>query len=188
MPDIFEIQPDWCRMPLPEKEFEWDEWQLEHPAYIEKWEKVLRFDPGEVYERIGNQLDPYKRIHSIPIGDIFPDFKNGLCGCGCGKKLEGRYKRWADHHCSSFSFAVRSIICNIHQIPSFYIGKYYGDECIECKTDANLQLDHIIPIKHGGGGSWLRNYQWLCHDCHVDKTNEDFGRNQKDRTQFKMDL
>ena len=182
MSDIFEIQPDWCRKPLPFKEFEWSDWELEYPKYVKKWERVLRYDPTELYERIGHLIDPHKRILSIGMYEFFPPKGTGLCDCGCGQKLEGRRSRWATHECSSFVFAVRSIICNIHQIPSDYITRYFGEKCVECEGIENLQLDHIIGVKHGGGGCWLPNYQWLCRACHTPKTNKDFGWKSKNPT------
>lgn len=45
-------------------------------------------------------------------------------------------------------------------------------------TVSPLKVDHIFPVKLGGGGGWLSNYQLLCHKCHVEKTNEDFGWKQ----------
>lgn len=38
-----------------------------------------------------------------------------------------------------------------------------------------IKVDHVVPVKLGGGACWLSNYQLLCHDCHVGKTNTDFG-------------
>lgn len=47
-----------------------------------------------------------------------------------------------------------------------------------CNSSKHVKLDHIVPVKFGGGGCWLNNYQLLCHNCHVQKTNLDFGWKQ----------
>lgn len=188
MNDIFKIQPEWCRSPLPPKDIEHSEWAIEK-GYDVKWDRILSFDPAEVYKLIGDMIDPYQRVLSIPVGRMFPDIE-GLCACGCGKALGKGRRRWASNVCSSFAWDVRSIICNTHQIPGFYISKYSdGSTCCDSKNRSSIQLDHIVGVKHGGGGCWLPNYQYLCHACHVKKTNQDFGWNKKPKSsQMKLDL
>lgn len=178
MKELFEIQPEWCRAPLPEKEIVHSDWVTkEHPENIVKWERIIFFDPTEIYERIHESINPYSRIASTPVGAMFPDIK-GFCACGCGVKLTGARRRWATNDCSNFAWNIRNIICNAHQIPGKYIGKYFGDRCIKC-NELVVELDHIVGVKHGGGGCWLSNYQYLCKTCHRKKTNKDFGWNQK---------
>jgi len=181
---ILDIQPEWCRNPLPKKKIEYDDWEKEHPEYIEKWEKVLFFDPIDIYDRIANLVDPHERILSISVGEMFPDIK-GYCACGCGVKLTGRRRRWASNVCGTFAFDIRSIICNTYQRASFYIEMYFGICCIKCGGNG-VQLDHIFPVKHGGGGSWLSNYQFLCNRCHRTKTNKDFNWKGESHGQLKL--
>lgn len=171
--DFLKIQPKSCRVPLPKKEIIYDDWVKEkHPDYIKYWERVLFFDPTEIYSRI--KIDPFKRIHSISIILFFPDIP-GKCSCGCGLDLPRRHSRFSTENCSCFAWCVRNIICNAHQMPRKFITKYSGDNCDECKNNPGTELDHIIGVKHGGGGCWLSNYRWLCAKCHRYKTNTDFG-------------
>jgi hypothetical protein len=161
--------------PLPFKEI-WND--------SEKRKRVLFFNPSPVYERI--KVDPYKRIQSISVGEMFPSIP-GECSCGCGAKLEGRRTRWAGEDCSYFAFAVRGIICGHQQVISGYICSYSDYKCMRCEHKEVLFVDHVIPVKHGGGGCWLSNYQYLCHECHVEKTKEDFGWGQhKTKHQLKL--
>lgn len=184
--NIFEVQPSWCRELLPKRDIVYSEWTLaNHPEYIEKWERIMYFDPTEIYEKIAHRLNPYKRLHNISISLMFPDIQ-GYCACGCGVKLGGRKKRWASEMCSSFAWDVRSIICNAHQRPGFYIDKYRGNDCVKCGESGLHDLDHMIGIKHGGGACWLSNYQFLCKKCHRNKTNEDFGWNKKSEAQLDL--
>lgn len=46
------------------------------------------------------------------------------------------------------------------------------DKCAICGSTKNLEFDHIIP-HYAGGKSTEDNLQWLCHDCHDKKTQED---------------
>ena len=175
--ELFKIQPASCRAPLPLRKIEHHELCLKNnPKSVERWERVLFFDPTEVYKRIGDIVDPYERIQAIAIHKIFPSIE-GYCACGCGGELASYQKRWANHNCSQFAWDVRNIICNAHQMPGKYIARYVypSDACCDGDNQSNIQLDHIVGVKHGGGGSWLSNYQYLCHDCHRKKTNKDFG-------------
>lgn len=60
---------------------------------------------------------------------------------------------------------------------------YYGYGCINgCERKHpdsplydNIDIDHIVPVKLGGGGCWLSNYQPLCKPCHKTKTVADFN-------------
>ena len=188
MKDIFQVQPASCRAPLPFKKIEYSDWAIEK-GYDTKWNRVLVFDPYEVYQLSMQTIDPYKRLQWTSITTMFPSIK-GLCACGCGGVLRKGRRRWASNECGSFAYAIRCIICNTHQVPGFYIEKYYGsNDCAKCGESGCHELDHIIGVKHGGGGCWLSNYQYLCKKCHREKTNEDFGWNKKPRIlQMKLDL
>jgi 5-methylcytosine-specific restriction endonuclease McrA len=149
------------------------------------WEKrVLFFDPAPVYDRI--KIDHYSRHPSVSVEDIFPAIP-GVCACGCGKPLTGTRRKWATNECSEFGVSVRFIINGNLGLLQRYLRYYYGWKCQKCGCEDKghdmgkngtvswIKVDHIIPVKKGGGGWWLSNYQLVCHDCHVGKTNEDFG-------------
>ena len=87
-------------------------------------------------------------------------------------------KKWANYDCQRFASDVLDIINNDRGAPAHYISLYYGYKCCKCPSEKDLELDHLVGIKQGGGGCWLSNYRWLCKECHNDKTNRDF--NQKE--------
>ena len=141
-------------------------------------ERVIFFDPSAIYNRV--KINPLRRIQShLAFPDMFPDRKDGFCSCGCGEVLTGRRRRWATNDCTKFATAVWSIIDGQVGAYEYYVGKYQGRKCIVCRSRRDLKVDHIIPVKYGGGGCWLSNFQLLCHACHVVKTNTDFGWKQK---------
>lgn len=185
---IFELQPAECRAPLVQRNIEWDEWHRNKPEMITKIERVLYFDPTPVYERVAHKIDPFKRHQGISVELAFPapEKTAGKCACGCDvvpkKYGNGNYFRYADDACKFLANNVVSIINNYFQKPPKFITYYAGKICDECKdpnTKYDLQLDHIVGVKQGGGGSWLSNYRWLCHKCHVHKTNVTFNRKGK---------
>lgn len=199
MSNIFEIQPESCRKPLPIITIEWSEWHKEKPELIEKIERVLFLDPSDLYNRVGHLIDPYKRIQSIGMEQMFPK-QSIICACGCGKnaKASDKFKedgitpqwqrKWFNDECASFAGACLSIINNTFQVTAKYITWYYGKKCDDCTDGYGLELDHTIGVKHGGGGCWLSNYKWLCSKCHRNKTNIDFGFKAISKTQTKLEI
>ncbi|WP_218033540.1 HNH endonuclease [Adhaeribacter aerolatus] len=140
-------------------------------------ERVIFFDPQDIYTQV--KINAFRRIQShLAFPDMFPDRKDGLCSCGCGIALTGRRRRWATNDCTKFATAVWAIIDGQVGTYEYYLGKYQGRKCAVCRSRRNLKVDHIIPVKYGGGGCWLSNFQLLCHACHVEKTNADFGWKQ----------
>lgn len=178
--------------PLAPKTIQYDEWFLEnHSEKVQVINRVLSLDPTELYERISQKIDPFKRHQGIQVDDLFPKLE-GKCACGCDvvprSFKNGSNEKYAKNTCKTFVNDVVSIINNYFQKPSYYITKYYGKKCSECDEKDFLELDHIVGVKHGGGGSWLSNYRWLCRKHHVHKTNESFGHKRKDKTQLKIEL
>lgn len=177
---IFDVQPPECRKPLIQKQIEWGDWYKERPGMITNIERVLYFDPTEVYNRIGDKIDPFRRHQSISVEMAFPQPARdaGKCTCGCNEVPKaydnGKYFKYATDSCNYLVSNVVSIINNYFQKPSVFITHYSGKICDECKDAAAkyLELDHILGVKEGGGGCWLSNYRWLCPKCHVDKTNK----------------
>ena len=140
--------------------------------------RVMFFDPAPIYQRV--EINPIRRIQShLAFPDMFPDRQDGFCSCGCGDALVGRRRRWATDDCSKFATAVWAIIDGQAGVFEYYVAKYRGRKCAGCGSRRNLKTDHVVPVKHGGGGCWLSNFQLLCHPCHVTKTNKDFGWQQQ---------
>lgn len=115
-----------------------------------------------------NKFDRYQQ--SLKLSDYAPNIPN-KCACGCGKKLEGRKKRWATQECANntyIKFAILKGNTGIIRKELFKIDKGY---CRECGVyDPAWQADHIIPVAQGGGASSLYNFQTLCVNCHKKKT------------------
>jgi len=169
--ELFEIQPDWCRKKI-------DITNSVTPLFSMRTyqRKVFEFDPAEMYERINflNVAKPYERHHSIGVKILFPQNDN-LCSCGCGQVLQGRRTRWASDECRLFSDVVFCIIAGYRDTIANYVGLIKGFKCAVCNSSYCCELDHIYPIKFGGGNSWLSNYEFKCKKCHREKTNKDFG-------------
>lgn len=167
----------------------------------ERYHRVLVFDPSELYSRIHSLIKPYQRRQAIGMEQLFPDIK-GYCACGCGRKLQGRRRRWATEDCNVFPLQVFWVIKGDTSIIGNILWKLYGWKCCKCnrhgdkisrpnKKDmrTSIEIEHILPVKHGGGGSWLSNYQLMCFECHRHKTNKDFGwKTTKSDTQNNLTL
>lgn len=159
---------------LPLKNIDAPSWRL----------RVLFFNPSQVPALYN--VKPYNRHQIVSMKQLWPKISN-LCGCGCGKKVVKPRSRWATDECEKFAVAVRFIIAGHTGTISSYMRLYHGWVCSKCSCNdkghdmgANgivswIKIDHIIPVKLGGGGCWLSNYQLLCHDCHVPKTKKDFN-------------
>lgn len=161
--DLFKEQPAACRLPLPHKELNPDV-----PEYIKR---ALLVDPAPFYERLRYSFNPFTRYNFVRFDVMFPDLNDGKCICGCGNELKKNQKKWYSADCQRFAMAAWNIVsCRQPDIINFYLSKYYDKlVCAEC-GEPFKDLDHIIPCKDGGGGSWLSNYQLLCESCHAKKT------------------
>ena len=63
-----------------------------------------------------------------------------------------------------------------------YRGKKKSGNCENCGTYRELlQRDHIIPVHRGGIGA-KENIQYLCANCHEDKTRLELSELAKGRT------
>ena len=206
MSKLFEIQPAWCREPLEKKEIDW-KYKCDLADFHNR---IMFFDPTDIYKEIGNLVDPYSRRQpKVGMAHLFHN-EGKICACGCGKELTGRKTRWATKECGDFASRIYFIITGDTQTIKFYLEKYYGNKCVRCnRTETQifdedvrelpksnmrawrsvLEVDHVIAVKNGGGGSWLKNYQLLCFNCHLEKTNEDFGwKKPKNDSQIKIDF
>lgn len=145
--------------------------------------RVFEYNPAELFKLINHKRirNPYIRRQSINMIDIFPK-KKTYCNCGCGKKLTGKQRRWASEECIQFVSYIYSIVAGDSQVIRFIIGRYFGYKCVDCNCSqfkCTLDLDHIYPVKWGGGMGWLSNYALRCKSCHRKKTNKDFGFSKK---------
>ena len=180
---LYDIQPEECRKPLVISD--------ENTNWRPHIKRLFEFDPTPIYDRINEEslLNPYMRQCTVSISFLFPKVK-GICSCGCGKVLEGRRTRWASDDCEHFARAVFSIISGYSDSIRTYRSLFLGDGWIHCEICGpdsfreQIELDHIFPVKFGGGGGWLSNYQFKCKTCHRKKTNADFGFKQKTRQQI----
>lgn len=176
MKKLFDIQPASCRAPLGIQENNAVRWSNIH-------KRVFFFDPTPLYEKINEHgvLDPFKRQHTVSMKFLFESTGN-KCACGCGEELSGRRKKWASKDCMNFALAVFYIISGyssiIRSFRSAFIGGYKCEVCGEKELFEPMELDHLHPVKFGGGGGWLSNYQFKCKKCHREKTNRDFGFKQ----------
>lgn len=47
----------------------------------------------------------------------------------------------------------------------------YGNKCLACGAEGQLERDHVVPLIHGGPNT-LDNIQPLCHACNVRKGSQ----------------
>lgn len=163
-----------------------------NPEAPELVNRVLTFDPDPIYQRMGDKISPFKRVQSLFMWDLFEFREDGICACGCEQKLSGRRKRYDSEDCSRFCNIIYCIITGRMETIRHYLQYVYEFRCCECsKTEREverihkddwrtpIELEHILPVKHGGGGCWLSNYKFMCYVCHRGKTNKDFGFKSK---------
>lgn len=169
---IFLNQPEFCRQKINID-------NVDFSKYRPHIKRLFECDPSVFYERIekNGKFDIYSRQYTVPMIVLFPK-TDGVCACGCGEKLTGRRTRWASKNCENFAIAVFSIIAGYSNKLRDYRAMIAGFKCETCSSTESIELDHIHPVKFGGGGGWLSNYIFRCKKCHVDKTNKDFGFRQ----------
>lgn len=149
----------------------------------ELWERVVQYDPTSIFIRLNGMLNPYKRIQSgLSMEQMWP-YGNGVCACGCGQstkkyKFADKHYKYASDKCSMFCNAVFSIVYGDLKSIAKYLHFIHGEGCRRCWIITAYETDHIVPVKFGGGASWLSNFQNLCTKCHREKTNNDFGWKQ----------
>jgi 5-methylcytosine-specific restriction endonuclease McrA len=129
-------------------------------------------------------LDQYKRYqNNFSFNEIYPQKNDGYCDCGCGKKLEGKKRRWATDKCISPLLNEYYILKGNTSIIREELFKRDSIDdkiyCASCNTnidDNNWDADHILEVRHGGGGCNLDNYQILCKTCHKKKTKKNYKK------------
>lgn len=48
-----------------------------------------------------------------------------------------------------------------------------GWRCVKCGKAGRLEVDHTIPLHHGGAPYSMSNLQALCRGCHIAKTRQE---------------
>ena len=51
-----------------------------------------------------------------------------------------------------------------------------GWRCVQCGKAGRLELDHVVPVQHGGDPWDPSNLQPLCRPCHFAKTAKENAR------------
>ena len=110
--------------------------------------------------------------------DIFPLRTDGLCACGCGKKLKGKQRRWASKKCIKTSLTYFHILKGDVKTIRIELIKKFGPICNNCKIEnlnnSEWDADHILEVRHGGRYCGLENFQILCKLCHKEKTKNNY--------------
>lgn len=131
-------------------------------------QRVLRFDPAEVYERIYKhkpQFDRhifshYKRRNHVNMSIIFPKPEEKICSCGCGAQLTGKRTRWATDDCQTFAFTVHQIITGETKIIRHLFRQVLGDErCLKCNRSDN-DIKRVDYTPHNITDPLLREKAW----------------------------
>lgn len=133
-------------------------------------------------------INNFKRYQSgLRLNEIYPLRKDGLCGCGCGRMLSGRRKRWATKQCTINAVIRFNIIKGDVKYIRNELYRRDKGKCARCETITyDWDADHILPVCEGGGGTDLTNFQTLCKPCHKLKTNENnIARRHTKRTSNK---
>lgn len=121
-------------------------------------------------------LDQYRRYqNALSVENIFPNLKNGLCGCGCGNPLPKGKRRWYSKQCQEKAVNLFFIIKGDGKVIRQKVFDRDKGACRACGLISDTwQADHILPVHKGGGACGLDNFQTLCIDCHKEKTANDF--------------
>lgn len=120
-------------------------------------------------------IDKFQRKQkNFYMHEMFPSIK-GLCACGCDGKLTGRQTRWCDPDHAKTVYQDFAVIKGDIQIIRSKLFKEQAGFCQHCGVfDDNWEADHIIEVRHGGGGCDMSNFQTLCPGCHKKKTASNY--------------
>ena len=115
-----------------------------------KLKNLVALTPDPAYKEL---IDPYERIQAtsvITFGRMFP-VVDGCCACGCGSKLTGRQRRWAnpDHYLLPYDY-YRIIVYADREVVLHYLIE--GDKwlCKGCDDECNIwecEADHILEVR-----------------------------------------
>lgn len=120
-----------------------------------------------------SKVNPYRRYQTgLVISDIFPNTQ-GICACGCGRKLEGRQKRWSSKDCERTALTYFLIIKGDTQTIRSELYKRDAGICAQCGDRSQWHAHHILPVAQGGSATDLDNFATLCIQCHKANTVHD---------------
>ena len=116
-------------------------------------------------------IDKYSRYQSrLAIGDLYPSIE-GNCACGCGRKLEGKKRKWFSKECRTNAVRNYFIIKGDTDVIRNTLFNMDMGFCRECGAySEDWEADHILSVRMGGGGCTLENFQTLCKYCHKKKS------------------
>lgn len=119
-----------------------------------------------------NKIDKFKRYQSgLPMETLFPIRTDGLCACGCGRRLTGKKRRWATKDCTVKAVNYFKIVKGDGKTIRHALQLRDKGVCACCGVKTiDWDADHIVPVFKGGGGCDLDNFQTLCKQCHKAKT------------------
>lgn len=117
-------------------------------------------------------INTYSRYQKgLVMKHLFPQV-SGVCACGCNRELPPNRKKWFSDDCQKKAYIKFSIIKGDSKIIRQLLFQKHHGFCNNCGVyDENWQADHIHPVHAGGGGCLLDNFQTLCTNCHIEKTD-----------------
>ena len=143
-----------------------------------KYVKRRRRKRGRRKQNSGATVDPFKRYQKgLRVVDVFPKKEDGYCDCGCGKELTGKRKRWANKECQKDALTRFWIIKGDMKVIREELRKRDHFICAYCGEEVgDFEADHILEVRHGGGGCNLDNFATSCNRCHKIKTKNNYGK------------
>ena len=106
-------------------------------------------------------IDKYARYQkNFPFTELYPTRKDGVCRCGCNRKLQGRKKSWFSEWCSAKAWNRYHVIQGSGNIIRAMLIERDGGQCVNCGkvcAENEWDADHILEVKNGGGGCELSN-------------------------------
>lgn len=118
------------------------------------------------------KIDRFRRYQrGMKVEDLFPIRHDGLCACGCGRRLPPRKRRWFDKTCLRKALTTYYIIKGDTKVIREELYRRDQGKCRRCGMRVKFwEADHILSVCEGGGGCGLENFQTLCERCHSVKT------------------
>lgn len=129
------------------------------------------------------KLDKYSRVQKITFNELFPYRDDKKCRCGCNKVVIYPKRFWASKDCSSRASMTYLFLKGDSTTIRYLVRERDKKVCIVCKKKIEIgedwDADHIVPVKQGGGGCSLDNFQTLCKYHHKQKHKSKNGKNNK---------